>query len=74
MHVNTSIHPKTGKNSNTQANLASKGTGKRTANNTYTQQKKRVNRVEQNSIKQRPEELWNRLTKPGDGSLKELIR
>ena len=30
------------KNSNTQANLAPKGTGQRTANKTYTKQKKRV--------------------------------
>ena len=35
---------KIGKNSNTQANLAPKGTGERTANKTYTQQKKRVNK------------------------------
>ena len=43
IHRNTSIPPKTGKNSNIQANLAPKGTGERTANKTYTQQKKRVN-------------------------------
>ena len=37
-------HPsKTGKNSNTQANLAPKGTGERTANKIYTKQK-RVNK------------------------------
>ena len=41
---NTSIHPKTGKNSNTKANLAPKGAGERTANKTLTQQKKRVNK------------------------------
>ena len=35
---------KTGKNSNTQTNPAPKGTGERTANKTYTQQKKRVNK------------------------------
>ena len=28
---------------------------------------------EQNSTKSRPEELWNRSTEPGVGSLKELI-
>ena len=32
------------KNLNTQANLAPTGTGERTANKTYTQQKKRVNK------------------------------
>ena len=32
------------KNSNTQANLAPNGTGKRTANKTYNKQKKRVNK------------------------------
>ena len=32
------------KNSNTQANLALKGTGERTAYKTYTQQKKRINK------------------------------
>ena len=32
------------KNSNTQANLAPKGTGERTANKTYTKQQKRVNK------------------------------
>ena len=36
-------HPKTGRNSNIQVNLAPKGTGERTANKTYTQQK-RVNK------------------------------
>ena len=35
---------KLGKNSNTQAYLAPKGTAERTANKTYTQQKKRVNK------------------------------
>ena len=35
---------KFGKNSNAQANFAFKGTGERTANKTYTQQKKRVNK------------------------------
>ena len=44
IHRNTSIPQKTGKNSNTQANLAPKGTGKRIANKTYTKQKKRVNK------------------------------
>ena len=34
---------KIGKNSNTKANLAPKGTGEKTANKTYTQQK-RVNK------------------------------
>ena len=29
IHRNTSIHPKTGKNSNTKANLAPKGAGKK---------------------------------------------
>ena len=32
------------KNSNTQANLTPKGTGERTANKTYSKQKKRVNK------------------------------
>ena len=32
------------KNSNTQANLAPKGTGERTANKTYTKSKKRDNK------------------------------
>ena len=44
IHCNTSIPQKIGKNSHTQANLAPKGTGERTANKTYTQQKKRVNK------------------------------
>ena len=44
IHHNTSIHPKTGKNSNTKANLAPKGVGEKTANRSYTQQKKRVNK------------------------------
>ena len=43
MHRNTSIPQKIGKNSNTQANLAPKGTGERAANKTHTQQKKRLN-------------------------------
>ena len=44
IHRNTSIHPKTGKNSNTRANLAPKGAGEGTANKTFTQQKKTVNK------------------------------
>ena len=39
-----SIHPNTGKDSNTKANLAPKGAGEKTANRSYTQQKKRVNK------------------------------
>ena len=42
--TNTSIHPKTGKNSNTKANLTPKGAREKTANRSYTQQKKRVNK------------------------------
>ena len=42
IHHSASIHPKTGKNSNTKANLAPKGAGEKTANRSYTQQKKRV--------------------------------
>ena len=41
---NTSIHSKTGKNSNTKANLSHKGAREKTANRSYTQQKKRVNK------------------------------
>ena len=44
IHCNTSIPQKTGKNSNTQANLAPKGAGEKTANNTYTQEKKIFNK------------------------------
>ena len=44
IHCNTSIHPKTRKNSNTKANLAPKGAEKGTANKTFTQQKKRINK------------------------------
>ena len=46
IHCNTSIPQKIGKNSNTQANLAPKGTGERTANKTYTKQKKSVNKIQ----------------------------
>ena len=44
INCNISIHPKTGKNSNTTANLAPKGAGKGTANKTFTQKKKRINK------------------------------
>ena len=44
IHCNTSIHSKTGKNSNTKANLTHKGVREKTANRSYTQQKKRVNK------------------------------
>ena len=44
IHRNTSIHPKTGKNSNTKANLTHKGVRENTANRSYTQQKKGVNK------------------------------
>ena len=44
IHCNSSIPQKIGKNSNTQANLAPKGTEERRANKTYTKQKKRVNK------------------------------
>ena len=44
IHRNISIPQKIGKKpSNTQANLTPKRTGERTANKTYTQQKKRDN-------------------------------
>ena len=42
IHRNTSIHPKTGKKSNTKANPAPKGAGEKTANETLTQQKKTI--------------------------------
>lgn len=35
---------KTGKNTNRKANLTPKGAGEKTANRSYTQQKKRVNK------------------------------
>ena len=44
IHRNTSIHPKAGKNSNTKANLAPKGAREGTANKTFTQHQKRVNK------------------------------
>ena len=44
IYCNTSIPQKIGKNSNTQANLAPEETGERTANKTYTKQKKRDNK------------------------------
>ena len=44
IHRNKSIHPKTGKNSNTKANLTHKGAREKTAARSYTQQKKRVNK------------------------------
>ena len=44
IHRNTSIHSKTGKNSNTKANLTRKGAREKTSNRSYTQQKKRVNK------------------------------
>ena len=44
IHLNTSIPQKTGKNSNTKANFAPKGTGERTASISYTKQKKRDNK------------------------------
>ena len=44
IHRNTSIHPKTGKNSNTKANLTHKRAREKTANRSYTQEKKRVNK------------------------------
>ena len=37
-------HPKTGKNSNTKANLAPKEAREKKANRSYTQQKERVNK------------------------------
>ena len=44
IHHNTSIHPKTGKNSNTKANLAPKEAREKKANRSYTQQNKRINK------------------------------
>ena len=43
IHRNTSINSKTGKNSNTKANLTHKGAREKTADGPYTQQKKIVN-------------------------------
>ena len=42
IHRNTSIHPKTGNNSNIKANLTHKGAREKTANRSYTQEKKGV--------------------------------
>ena len=44
IHHNISIPQKTGKDSNTQANLTPIGTGERTGNKAYTKQKKRDNK------------------------------
>ena len=44
IHHNTSLPQKIGKNSNTQANLAPKGFGERTASKTCTRQKKGDNK------------------------------
>ena len=44
IHRKSSIYPKTGKNSNTKANLAPKGAREKTATRSYTQQKKRINK------------------------------
>ena len=44
IHRNTSIHPFTGKKSNTKAYLAPKGAGEKTANRSYTEEKKGVNK------------------------------
>ena len=44
IYRNISIPPKTGKDSNTKANLAPKRAREKTANRSYTQQKKRVNK------------------------------
>ena len=44
IHRNASIHSKTGKNSNTKANLTHKGAREKTANRSYTQEKKGVNK------------------------------
>ena len=73
IHLNTSIPQKIGKNSNTQANLTPKGTGERTANKTYTKQKRVTKDSSRTPMKWRSEELYNRSTKPGIGSLKELV-
>ena len=69
-----SIPQKIGKNLNTQANLTPKGTGERTANKTYTRQKKRVNK--DSSRTQRNRDQKNCRTdqqNQGVGSLKEFI-
>ena len=44
IHRNTSIHQKTGKNSNAKANHAPKGAGEGTANETFIQQKKTIDK------------------------------
>ena len=54
IHRNTSIHPFTGKKSNTKAYLAPKGAGEKTANRSYTQQKKLIKiQAELNEIETR---------------------
>ena len=74
IHRNTNIPQKTGKNSNTQANLAPKGTGERTANRAYTNRRKEIIKIqaELNEIETR--RTVEKINKPGIGSLKELIR
>ena len=45
IHHNTSIHPKTGKNSSTKVNLAPKGAGEKRADRSYIQKKKKLKKI-----------------------------
>ena len=55
IHRNTSIHSKTGKNSNTKANFTHKGAREKAADRSYTQQRKELItiRAELNEIETR---------------------
>ena len=78
IHHNTSIHSKTGKNSNTKANLTPKGARekrrkKQQIDSTPSRRRELIKiRAELNEIE--TEELWNRSTEPGVSYLKELMR
>ena len=74
IHCNTSIPQKIGKNSNTKANLALKGTGERTANKTYSKQKKKVSKDLGRTQLNRDQKNCGTDKQNQELTLKELIR
>ena len=63
IHRNISIHSKTGKNSNTKANLTHKGAREKTTNRSYTQEKKGVNKDSSRTQRNRPRRIVEQINR-----------
>ena len=74
IHRNTSIHPKTGKISNTKAKLAPKGAGKKQQIKPSPSRRRPLIKIQAKLNEIETRRTVEQLKKLGAGSLKELIR